>query len=831
MTQDTGADTAAEPDVLGQLTDAQLLGLLAHDADPPPPARTQVYEELTQRHAQRLLNLAAYLLRDHDAAQDVSQQALLDAMHYLEKHRGIPRPEGFADWLMEFGRRRARKHASITYGMERPGSTEETVPQLSDQKAVVIPGDDPVRRAQAERTILEVVATLDPQRQELYRLRIQQGLTGAQIAKELGQEPKTVSNRCTELNTLVARRYHALLLARGDRTQCAVLRSMLETHESAHGAVFTAELADAVIEHYSTCKTCGNCATCRIETKKLVWDAAPVLIPILALAALREQSGRSVQSVAETSPVQRPLQQPPPDPPPPEPPAPRQRKPRRSRPGRRRLPGAAAAVGSVLVVAILIVAILNRTGSSTPIAPQPVAATMPAIAYAADGALRLRVGTAPARTLITVPSGQKVSKLLWSADRQRLGWISHSDTAFTDQLHLTDAATGATRTWPCPAGCNGAAFAGDRLFTITDAGTLTGYPFTGGAATTPAFVGLTAPADPTNTTMSAELLGSTSDDANLIVFATPATTPGQGPQLLYRVSPRGMASRVSADPLTAAPGGDRAPGGMTALAPDGTLFAYGGNILGGDMCESSDSVTVIDLTTGIHSAHPFPASDHRWRISGVWIAADHSLYASAAPQAQACPNGPAPTPTPATPPTVFRLDHATWTPTGSTAQAGGSTRSGWTALLSTTGTATTLAATFGKTRLDLGSGATAFAWTPPDTPAVPVLGTPWNLYQQGYGLPHPNQFFNGGDPTGAATQIHWTSWGGPTATGTAQSLHVTTTVAAASLEPADIEAFDRGLCDGVLMYRALRVWQPQHQETFNPDPKAGYDLCGGGTRG
>lgn len=35
----------------------------------------------------------------------------------------------------------------------------------------------------------------------------------------------------------------------------------------------------------------------------------------------------------------------------------------------------------------------------------------------------------------------------------------------------------------------------------------------------------------------------------------------------------------------------------------------------------------------------------------------------------------------------------------------------------------------------------------------------------GYGTPHPAEIYNGGDPSGHITHIHWTSWGGSVAVG------------------------------------------------------------------
>ena len=51
--------------------------------------------------------------------------------------------------------------------------------------------------------------------------------------------------------------------------------------------------------------------------------------------------------------------------------------------------------------------------------------------------------------------------------------------------------------------------------------------------------------------------------------------------------------------------------------------------------------------------------------------------------------------------------------------------------------------------------------------AVPVLGSKQfsDPYGAGFGHPEPEIIFNGGDPSGEVSEIHWTSWGGQVAIG------------------------------------------------------------------
>ncbi len=94
-----------------------------------------------------------------------------------------------------------------------------------------------------------------------------------------------------------------------------------------------------------------------------------------------------------------------------------------------------------------------------------------------------------------------------------------------------------------------------------------------------------------------------------------------------------------------------------------------------------------------------------------------------------------------------------------------------------------------------------------------VLGVPGYEGSQGvgWGTAHPSEIFNGGDPSGLVTNIHWSSWGGPTANGTGKN---------AIFMPAggyykqrvtiQLRATDRGRCTahGGLVYRKLYSREP-----------------------
>jgi hypothetical protein len=81
----------------------------------------------------------------------------------------------------------------------------------------------------------------------------------------------------------------------------------------------------------------------------------------------------------------------------------------------------------------------------------------------------------------------------------------------------------------------------------------------------------------------------------------------------------------------------------------------------------------------------------------------------------------------------------------------------------------------------------------------------------GWGTPHPSEIFNGGDPSGLVTHIHWSGWGGASASG-----HGLNAIFRPNggyydkLVTIDLRAYDKGRCTshGPLAYRRLSVREP-----------------------
>jgi hypothetical protein len=81
----------------------------------------------------------------------------------------------------------------------------------------------------------------------------------------------------------------------------------------------------------------------------------------------------------------------------------------------------------------------------------------------------------------------------------------------------------------------------------------------------------------------------------------------------------------------------------------------------------------------------------------------------------------------------------------------------------------------------------------------------------GWGTSKPKSIFNGGDPSGMVTHIHWRSWGGPTAIGFGRNpIFKPKGGYYGRLAKIELRAEDIGSCKGRAAYRQLSVRVPSH---------------------
>ncbi|MET9902420.1 sigma-70 family RNA polymerase sigma factor [Streptomyces sp. NPDC006446] len=359
---------------LADETDEELLRLL--ERYPDPAARADVYAVIAERHRPVVLRFVAGRV-DADDAPDIVQDTFVDAFRYFDQYTSLGPPYRLEAWLVEVARRRVLKYWSRGR-KERPGMADGAVEELKERERVVEAGHDLIRLERVHRLLGTVFESLDEDQRDLYRLRNLGGLTGREIAARKGEDSNAVSKACTKLDKLVAQRFHVLLLVRDGATRCAGLGELLADHERQNGPGYTAALAERVVEHCSTCRTCGNCSSCRTTQQRLIWQAAPVAIPVILAGAFRERVELALQEVANSTAVPSRSPQPPSPPGPPDGRPPGKGK---GRTIRRRAVRTGAAVAVTTVLALLALRALNA-GAAPKTAPDQRAAAASAITSA-----------------------------------------------------------------------------------------------------------------------------------------------------------------------------------------------------------------------------------------------------------------------------------------------------------------------------------------------------------------------------------------------------------------------------------------------------------------
>ena len=115
------------------------------------------------------------------------------------------------------------------------------------------------------------------------------------------------------------------------------------------------------------------------------------------------------------------------------------------------------------------------------------------------------------------------------------------------------------------------------------------------------------------------------------------------------------------------------------------------------------------------------------------------------------------------------------------------------------------------------------------TGPLPTLGAAgWRPGTIGYGQVRPTEANADGDGTSVVTNLHWKTWGGPTATATGTASWVPPNgISADGIQtPAIVTASDLGDCRGHLGYRKITWYFPSRGETPTSSEVTGYpDIC------
>ncbi|MEV6006110.1 sigma-70 family RNA polymerase sigma factor [Streptomyces sp. NPDC051976] len=285
----TDSGTRQAPWENAELGDADLVAVVLGDGTGPQGAGA--LEAIASRHYRPVLRQCARLLgQDAQDGADIAQKVFEDAVASLLRGRGPANPEKLGAWLAEFAKRRVLAY----WRDKRPGGMAVTG---SDDGFDAFADDDEsrsgtaARRAHVERLLEIVVASLTAHQRQVYRLRVQEGLRGREIAERMGMAASTASNEATALLGLLADGFHALVLAQEGRPYCPELARILDAAgvTAVTQQNFTTELRERIVRHFGTCKICDECGVCGVQRRFLAGPYSPVFFPIVQDTELRER--------------------------------------------------------------------------------------------------------------------------------------------------------------------------------------------------------------------------------------------------------------------------------------------------------------------------------------------------------------------------------------------------------------------------------------------------------------------------------------------------------------------------------------------------------------
>jgi RNA polymerase sigma-70 factor, ECF subfamily len=155
------------------------------------------FEELVRRHQRRVYAVALRIVRAHDVADDVSQEAFVRAWRSLD---GFETGRPFAPWVCRIAANLAINH------VRSPRAREEGLPEGHAETPAADPGPlGSVLDAEAGRVLDAAVAALPAEQRAVFVLRAVEEMSYDAIAEALSLSPGTVMSRLFRAREKLAR--------------------------------------------------------------------------------------------------------------------------------------------------------------------------------------------------------------------------------------------------------------------------------------------------------------------------------------------------------------------------------------------------------------------------------------------------------------------------------------------------------------------------------------------------------------------------------------------------------------------------------------------------
>lgn len=167
----------------------------------PPSSRDDTFERVVLPHLDAAYNLARWLMRDSEAAEDVLQEAMVRALTYFASFKGVnPRA-----WLLQIVRNTAYGSMALNRGVETVPIADES----DDANAAeLVSGDDnpeiALLRSRESRQVRALIAALPVELRETLVLREFEEFSYKEIAEATQTPIGTVMSRLWRARQLLA---------------------------------------------------------------------------------------------------------------------------------------------------------------------------------------------------------------------------------------------------------------------------------------------------------------------------------------------------------------------------------------------------------------------------------------------------------------------------------------------------------------------------------------------------------------------------------------------------------------------------------------------------
>jgi RNA polymerase sigma-70 factor (ECF subfamily) len=155
------------------------------------------FEEVVRRYQRRVYGVALRIVRAHDVADDVAQEAFVRAWQSLDRF-DLARP--FGPWVCRIAANLAVNH------VRSPRAREEGLPEGSAEAPSADPGPlGAVLDREAQQVLDRAVAGLPAEQRAVFVLRAVEEMSYAEIAEALSLSPGTVMSRLFRARERLAR--------------------------------------------------------------------------------------------------------------------------------------------------------------------------------------------------------------------------------------------------------------------------------------------------------------------------------------------------------------------------------------------------------------------------------------------------------------------------------------------------------------------------------------------------------------------------------------------------------------------------------------------------